>query len=86
MQCDECSIIDIKIVEKLAENEKGAGNKCFQRSIESIEKRSRVEINITKLRDEILLLMRCYFMMQFMSKFQIILKMKCYREMFMPCI
>ena len=50
---DECSVLDIKIAEKLAEKEEGAGNKYFQSFIESVEKMSRVETSIAKLNDEI---------------------------------
>ena len=50
---DKCSVLDIKIAEKLAEKEEGAGNKHFQSFIESVEKMSRVETSIAKLNDEI---------------------------------
>ena len=50
---DECSVLDIKIAEKLAEKEEGAGNENFQSFIELVEKMSRVETSITKLNDEI---------------------------------
>ena len=50
---DECSVLDIKIAEKLAEKEEGAGNENFQSFIELVEKMSRVETSIAKLNDEI---------------------------------
>ena len=50
---DECSVLDLKIAEKLAEKEEGAGNEKFQRFIESVEKMSRVETMIAKLNDGI---------------------------------
>ena len=50
---DECSVLNIKIAEKLAEKEEGAGNENFQSFIESVEKMSRVETSIAKLSDEI---------------------------------
>ena len=50
---DECSVLDFKIAEKLAEKEEGAGNEKFQRFIESVEKMSRVETMIAKLNDGI---------------------------------
>ena len=43
---DECSVLDIKIAEKLAENKEGAGNENFQSFIESVKKMSRVEASI----------------------------------------
>ena len=49
---DECSVLDIKITEKLAEKEGGTGNKNFKSFIESVEKMSRVETSIAKLSDE----------------------------------
>ena len=49
---DECSVPDIKIVEKLAEKAEGAGNERFQSFIELVEKMSRVETSIAKLNDE----------------------------------
>ena len=39
---DECSVLDIKIAEKLAEKEERTGNENFQSFIESVEKMSRV--------------------------------------------
>ena len=50
---DECSVLDIKIAEKLAEKEEGAGNENFQSFIELVEKMSRVQTSIAKLNDEI---------------------------------
>ena len=50
---DECSVLDFKIAEKLAEKEEGAGNENFQSFIELVEKMSRVETSIAKLNDEI---------------------------------
>ena len=50
---DECSVLDVKFAEKLAEKEGGTGNKNFQSFIESVEKMSRVETSIVKLSDEI---------------------------------
>ena len=50
---DECSILDIKIAEKLAEKKQGAGNEMFQSFIESVEKMSCVETSIAKLNDEL---------------------------------
>ena len=50
---DECSVLDIKIAEKLAEKEEGAGNENFQSFIELVEKMSRVETSIAKLNNEI---------------------------------
>ena len=50
---DECSVLDIKIAEKLAEKEEGTGNENFQSFIESVEKMSRVKTSIAKLSDEI---------------------------------
>ena len=50
---DEWSVLDIKIAEKLAEKEEGAGNENFQSFIELVEKMSRVETSIAKLNDEI---------------------------------
>ena len=43
---DKCSVLDIKIAEKLAEKEEGAGNENFQSFIELVEKMSRVETSI----------------------------------------
>ena len=46
---DECSVIDIKTAEKLAEKKEGTGNeKSF---IESVNKMSRADISIAKLSD-----------------------------------
>ena len=53
MREDECSVLDIKIAEKLAKKEEGAENKNFQSFIELVEKMSRVETSIAKLNDEI---------------------------------
>ena len=50
---DECSVLDFKIAEKLAEKEEGAGNENFQSFIELVEKMSLVETSIAKLNDEI---------------------------------
>ena len=50
---DKCSVLDIKIAEKLAEKEEGAGNENFQSFIQLVEKMSRVETSIAKLNDEI---------------------------------
>ena len=50
---DECSVLDIKIAEKLAENEEAAGNENFQSFIILVEKMSCVETSIAKLSDEI---------------------------------
>ena len=50
---DECSVLDIKIAEKLAKKEQGAGNKKFQSFIESVDKMSRLKRSIAKLNDEI---------------------------------
>ena len=50
---DEYSVLDIKVAEKLAEKEEGAGNENFQSFIELVEKMSRVETSIAKLNDEI---------------------------------
>ena len=50
---DECSVLDIKITEKLREKEEGAGNDNFQSFIESAEKMSCVETSVAKLNDEI---------------------------------
>ena len=50
---DECSDLDIKIAEKLAEKEEGAGNENFQSFIELVEQMSRVETSIAKLNEEI---------------------------------
>ena len=50
---DEWSVLDIKIAEKLAEKEEGAGNENFQSFIELVEKMSRVETSIAKLNYEI---------------------------------
>ena len=48
---DECSVLDIKIAEKLAEKEEGAGNENFQSFIELVEKMSRVKTSIAKLNE-----------------------------------
>ena len=50
---DECSVLDIKIVEKLSEKEEGTGSENVQSLIESIKKISRVETSIAKLSDEV---------------------------------
>ena len=50
---DECSVLDIKVTEKLREKEEGAGNDNFQSFIESVEKMSCVETSVAKLNDEI---------------------------------
>ena len=50
---DECSVLDVKIAEKLAEKEEGAGNENFQSFIESVDKMSLGKTNIAKLSDEI---------------------------------
>ena len=50
---DECSVLDIKITEKLREKKEGAGNENFQSFIESVEKMSCVETSVAKLNDEI---------------------------------
>ena len=50
---DECSVLDIKVAEKFAKKEEGAGNENFQSFIESVEKMSRVETSIAKLNDEL---------------------------------
>ena len=50
---DECSVLDIKIAEKLAEKKEGAGNENFRSFIEMVEKMSRVETSIAKLNDEL---------------------------------
>ena len=50
---DECSVLDIKIAEKLAEKKEGAGKENFQSFIESVEKMSHFEISMAKLNDEI---------------------------------
>ena len=50
---DECSVLDIKITEKLREKEEGAGNDNFQSFIESVKKMSCVERSVAKLNDEI---------------------------------
>ena len=50
---DKCSALDIRIAEKLAEKEDGAGNENFQSFIESVEKISCVESTIAKLNDGI---------------------------------
>ena len=55
---DECSILDIKIAEKLAEKKEGAGNGNVQSFIELVEKMSHVEKRIEKLNDELLLIMK----------------------------
>ena len=61
---DKCSVLDIKIAEKFAEKEEGAGNENFQSFIELVEKKSLVETSLAKLNDEI-----NFLMMQFTSKF-----------------
>ena len=61
---DKCSVLDIKIAEKFAEKEDGAGNENFQSFIELVEKKSLVETSLAKLNDEI-----NFLMMQFTSKF-----------------
>ena len=50
---DECSVLDIKIAEKLAEKKEGTGNENFQSFIESVEKMSHVETSMAKLNDEL---------------------------------
>ena len=50
---DESSVLDIKIDEKLAEKEEGAGNENLQSLIESVEKMSRFRTSIAKLNDKI---------------------------------
>ena len=50
---DECSVLHIKIAEKLTEKKEGAGNENFQSFIESAKKMSRVETSIAKLNDEL---------------------------------
>ena len=50
---DECSVLDIKIAEKLAEKKEGNGNENFQSFIESVEKMSNVETSMAKLNDEL---------------------------------
>ena len=50
---DECSVLDIKVAEKFAKKEEGAGNENFQSFIESVEKMSLPETSISKLSDEI---------------------------------
>ena len=50
---DDCSVLDVKIAEKFAEKEEGAGNENFQSFIESVDKMSHGETYITKLSDEI---------------------------------
>ena len=50
---DECSVLDIKIAEKLEEKKEGAGNENFQSFIELVEKMSHVEASMTKLNDEL---------------------------------
>ena len=50
---DECSVLDVKYAEKLAEKEEGAGNENFQSFIESVDKMSHGKTNIAKLSDEI---------------------------------
>ena len=61
---DKCSVLDIKIAEKFAEKEDGAGNENFQSFIELVEKKSLVETSLAKLNDEI-----NFLMIQFTSKF-----------------
>ena len=61
---DKCSVLDIKIAEKFAEKEEGAGNENFQSFIELVEKKSLVETSLAKLNDEI-----NFLMIQFTSKF-----------------
>ena len=61
---DKCSVLDIKIAEKFAEKEEGAGNENFQSFIELVEKKSLVETSLAKLYVEI-----NFLMMQFTSKF-----------------
>ena len=61
---DRCSVLDIKIAEKFAEKEEGAGNENFQSFIELVEKKSLVETSLAKLNDEI-----NFLMIQFTSKF-----------------
>ena len=46
---DECFVLDIKVAEKLAEKEEGAGNENVQSFIDLVEKMSRVETSIAKL-------------------------------------
>ena len=43
---DECSVLDIKIIEKLAEKEDGAGYENLQSFIELVKKMSRVKTRI----------------------------------------
>ena len=43
---DECSVLDIKTAEKLAEKEEVPGNKNLQSFIESVEKMSCFETSI----------------------------------------
>ena len=43
---DECSVLDIKTAQKLAEKEEVPGNKNLQSFIESVEKMSRFETSI----------------------------------------
>ena len=50
---DECSVLDIKTAEKLAEKKEGTGNENFQSLIESVEKMSHVETSMAKLNDEL---------------------------------
>ena len=50
---DECSVLDIKIAEKLAEKKEGTGNENFESFIESVEKMSHVETSMAKLNDEL---------------------------------
>ena len=50
---DECSVLDIKIAEKLAEKKEGTGNENFQSFIESVEKMSHVKTSMAKLNDEL---------------------------------
>ena len=61
---DKCSVLDIKIAEKFAEKEDGAGNENFQSFIELVEKKSLVETSLAKSNDEI-----NFLMIQFTSKF-----------------
>ena len=50
---DECSVLDIKIAEKLAEKKEGTGNENFQSFIESVKKMSHVQTSMAKLNDEL---------------------------------
>ena len=53
MLAEKCSVLDLKIAEKLAEKEEDAGNENFQSFIELVQKMSSVETSIAKLNDEI---------------------------------